>query len=82
MSFGDAGDCVGELIGPESGGLRAIFTMMNNASLNVGLQGVQAAEAATQHAIAYACERVQGPRASAPGLARSPLSSTPMSVEW
>ncbi|RHW17730.1 acyl-CoA dehydrogenase [Sphingomonas gilva] len=67
LSFGDNGDCVGELIGPEHGGMRAMFTMMNNARLNVGLQGVQVAEAATQRAVAYARERVQSARASAPG---------------
>lgn len=63
LSFGDNDDCVGELIGPEHGGMRAMFTMMNNARLNVGLQGVQVAEAATQQAIAYARERIQSARA-------------------
>jgi alkylation response protein AidB-like acyl-CoA dehydrogenase len=63
LSFGDNGDCLGELIGPEGGGMRAMFTMMNNARLNVGLQGVQTAEAATQKALAYAMERVQSARA-------------------
>ena len=67
LSFGDNGDCVGELIGPELGGIRAMFTMMNNARLNVGLQGVQVAERATQRAIDYARDRVQSSRASAPG---------------
>ena len=67
LSFGDNGDCVGELIGPEFGGIRAMFTMMNNARLNVGLEGVQVAERATQRAVAYARDRVQGPRATAPG---------------
>ncbi|SEJ68183.1 Acyl-CoA dehydrogenase [Sphingomonas sp. OV641] len=62
LSFGDHDDCVGELIGPEFGGMRAMFTMMNNARLNVGLQGVQVAEAATQKAVEYARERVQGAR--------------------
>ncbi|MEN2748012.1 acyl-CoA dehydrogenase [Sphingomonas sp. T9W2] len=67
LSFGDNGDCFGELIGAEGAGMRAMFTMMNNARLNVGLQGVQVAEAATQRAVAYARERVQSPRASAGG---------------
>jgi alkylation response protein AidB-like acyl-CoA dehydrogenase len=66
MSFGDNDDCRGWLIGPEFGGMRAMFTMMNNARLNVGLQGVQIAERATQQAVAYALERVQSPRASNP----------------
>ena len=65
LSFGDHDDCIGELIGPEHGGMRAMFTMMNNARLNVGLQGVQVAEGALQHAAAYALQRVQGARAGA-----------------
>ncbi|MDB5710522.1 MAG: acyl-CoA dehydrogenase, partial [Sphingomonas bacterium] len=67
LSFGDHDDCVGELIGEELGGIRAMFTMMNNARLNVGLQGAQVAEAATQAAVAYARDRIQSPRAGAPG---------------
>ena len=63
LSFGDHGDCVGELIGDEGGGMRAMFTMMNNARLNVGLQGVQVAERATQRAVAYARDRIQSARA-------------------
>lgn len=66
LSFGDNDDCIGELIGAECGGMRAMFTMMNNARLNVGLQGVQVAEAATQKAADYARERVQGARTSGP----------------
>ena len=65
LSFGDHDDCVGELIGAEFGGIRAMFTMMNNARLNVGLQGVQVAEGATQAAVGYALERVQGARGGA-----------------
>jgi alkylation response protein AidB-like acyl-CoA dehydrogenase len=63
LSFGDNDDCIGELIGPVNGGMRAMFTMMNNARLNVGLQGVQVAEAATQKAVEYARERIQAARA-------------------
>ncbi|PCD04276.1 acyl-CoA dehydrogenase [Sphingomonas spermidinifaciens] len=65
LSFGDNGDCVGELIGHEGGGIAGMFTMMNNARLNVGLQGVQVAERATQRAVAYALDRVQGARGGA-----------------
>jgi 3-(methylthio)propanoyl-CoA dehydrogenase len=60
MVYGDNDDCKGWLIGPEMGGIRAMFTMMNNARLNVGSQGVQIAERATQAAVAYARDRVQG----------------------
>jgi alkylation response protein AidB-like acyl-CoA dehydrogenase len=66
LSFGDNDDCIGELIGNEMGGIVAMFTMMNNARLNVGLQGVQVAERATQRAVAYARERIQSPRAGSP----------------
>ena len=65
MSFGDKDDCIGELVGPEHGGMRAMFTMMNNARLNVGLQGVEIAERATQAAVDYATGRVQSARAGA-----------------
>jgi alkylation response protein AidB-like acyl-CoA dehydrogenase len=50
----------GWLIGEENRGLAAMFTMMNAARLNVGLQGVAVAEAAYQKALAYAQERKQG----------------------
>jgi alkylation response protein AidB-like acyl-CoA dehydrogenase len=72
LSFGDHDDCIGELIGGELGGIRAMFTMMNNARLNVGLQGVQVAERATQRAVAYARERVQSARAGSPS--REPVA--------
>lgn len=50
----------GWLVGPENGGMAAMFTMMNNARLGVGVQGVGAAEGAYQHALAYAMDRKQG----------------------
>jgi len=60
MSYGENGaGAIGYLIGEEHDGLRCMFTMMNNARLNVGLQGVAVAERAYQHAVAYARERVQ-----------------------
>jgi alkylation response protein AidB-like acyl-CoA dehydrogenase len=62
MSFGDADGCVGYMIGAENGGMRAMFTMMNHARINVGLQGVGIAERAYQAALDYARERVQGLR--------------------
>lgn len=70
MLYGENDDCVGEIIGEEGGGMRAMFTMMNGARLQVGLQGVAVAEAATQHAVAYASERVQSARA---GGSREPV---------
>nr|WP_217905279.1 acyl-CoA dehydrogenase [Altererythrobacter lutimaris] len=66
MSYGDNGECVGELVGAENRGLAAMFTMMNNARINVGNQGVQIAERATQQAVYYARDRVQSARAGSP----------------
>jgi 3-(methylthio)propanoyl-CoA dehydrogenase len=63
MSFGDNDECIGELVGRENEGLKAMFTMMNSARINVGNQGVQIAERALQAAKAYARERVQSARA-------------------
>lgn len=65
MSYGDNGECIGEIVGEENRGLAAMFTMMNNARINVGAQGVQIAERATQQALAYARERIQSARAGA-----------------
>jgi acyl-CoA dehydrogenase len=62
--FGDAKGAIGWLVGEENKGLACMFTMMNNARLAVGMQGVAIAEAATQKAVAYARERTQG---KAPG---------------
>ncbi len=50
----------GWLVGKENGGMAAMFTMMNNARLGVGGEGVGVAEGAYQHALAYALERKQG----------------------
>jgi hypothetical protein len=50
----------GWLVGPEGGGMAAMFTMMNNARLGVGCQGIGAGEGAYQHALAYALDRKQG----------------------
>ena len=66
MSFGDNDQCIGELIGCEHEGLKAMFTMMNSARINVGSQGVQIAERALQAAQSYARERVQSARAGSP----------------
>ncbi|MCB1677144.1 MAG: acyl-CoA dehydrogenase [Halioglobus sp.] len=60
MAFGDNGGAVGYLLGQENQGLACMFTMMNEARLKVGIQGLAAAEGAFQKASAYARERVQG----------------------
>ena len=53
-------NATGWLVGPEQGGMAAMFTMMNNARLGVGTQGIGVADAAFQHAMTYALERKQG----------------------
>ncbi|MCF6272866.1 MAG: acyl-CoA dehydrogenase [Rhodobacteraceae bacterium] len=50
----------GWMVGEENGGMAAMFTMMNNARLGVGIQGLSQAEAAYQLALEYAHERQQG----------------------
>jgi len=60
MSYGEEGGATGYLIGEENRGLACMFTMMNNARLLVGIQGVAIAERAYQHALAYAKDRKQG----------------------
>ena len=65
MSYGEDGGAVGYLIGEANAGMRYMFTMMNNARLSVGLEGLSLAERAYQDALQYAQERRQG---RAPGL--------------
>jgi alkylation response protein AidB-like acyl-CoA dehydrogenase len=60
MSFGDGGGATGFLIGAENKGMSAMFTMMNSARLNIGMQGVGIAERSYQKALAFAKERRQG----------------------
>ncbi|CAN7577391.1 acyl-CoA dehydrogenase [Pseudorhodoferax sp. LjRoot39] len=60
MGFGENGGAIGYLVGAPHQGLACMFTMMNHARLNVGLEGVGISERAWQHARAYALERVQG----------------------
>jgi acyl-CoA dehydrogenase len=66
MVYGDRGGAVAYLIGQEHAGMACMFTMMNEARLAVGLQGVAIAERAFQHALHYAHERRQGRE---PGMA-------------
>ncbi|MGD9920453.1 MAG: acyl-CoA dehydrogenase [Pseudorhodoplanes sp.] len=65
MVYGDEGGAVGYLIGKEHAGMACMFTMMNEARLAVGLQGVAIAERAMQQALHYARDRKQG-RSDAP----------------
>lgn len=60
MQFGDKDGAIGYLVGTENEGLKYMFTMMSNARLSVGLQGVAIADRAYQHALYYAKDREQG----------------------
>ena len=64
---------IGWLIGEENRGLACMFTMMNNARLAVGMQGVAVAEAAYQKALSYAHERTQGKAAGYTGSGMAPI---------
>ncbi|MBT4934877.1 MAG: acyl-CoA dehydrogenase [Rhodospirillaceae bacterium] len=64
MSYGDNDGAIGYLVGAENEGIKCMFTMMNNARLAVGLEGVAIAERAYQQARDYALERVQSRDAS------------------
>jgi len=77
MAFGDNDGAVGTLVGQPHKGLACMFTMMNNARLSMGVQGVGVAERARQHAAAYARERLQGvdvtnPKAGKAAIVRHP----------
>ena len=60
MSYGEAGGAIGFLVGQANRGLEYMFTMMNAARLQVGLEGVGISERAYQQAAGYALQRVQG----------------------
>jgi 3-(methylsulfanyl)propanoyl-CoA dehydrogenase len=60
MAYGEKDGAIGYMVGEENRGLEFMFTMMNFARLEVGIEGVAIAERAYQRALAYAKERVQG----------------------
>ena len=60
LTLGGKGQCVGELLGEENKGMRAMFLMMNEARLLVGMQGFCCASPSYMNAVNYARERIQG----------------------
>ncbi len=66
LNFGEDGNCVGELVGKENGGLPIFFTMMNESRLIAARHGASVASSAYLHALAYARERLQGTEIGAP----------------
>jgi alkylation response protein AidB-like acyl-CoA dehydrogenase len=61
LVFGQNGKCHGWLLGEPGGGMKAMFQMMNEARISVGLQGAAQANAAFQAALTFSKERLQGP---------------------
>lgn len=66
MAYGDKGGALGYLVGQENGGIAAMFTMMNNARIGVGIQALGLMERAYQHARDFAKTRVQSRAIDAP----------------
>ena len=77
MQYGDNDGAVGYLLGEEHQGMRCMFTMMNNARLGVGVEGVGIAERAYQQALGYAHERTQGRAIGAEPGTDSPIIDHP-----
>ena len=66
MALGGKGKCMGTLLGQENKGMSAMFVMMNEARLHVGMQGFACASASYLNALNYAKERIQGAALTAP----------------
>ncbi|RTL55304.1 MAG: acyl-CoA dehydrogenase [Bradyrhizobiaceae bacterium] len=77
MSIGDKEGAVGYLIGEENNGMACMFTMMNQARLNVGIEGVGVADRAFQRALDYAQERRQGRAVGRKGDGSDPIIMHP-----
>ena len=73
MTMGDNGGAIGYLVGEENRGMQCMFTMMNQARLGVGLEGVGIADRAYQQALAFAQERRQGRAVGKPGSESDPI---------
>jgi alkylation response protein AidB-like acyl-CoA dehydrogenase len=73
MTMGDQGGAIGYLIGEENQGMRCMFTMMNQARLGVGLEGVGIADRAYQQALGFAQERRQGRALGKPADGSDPI---------
>ena len=77
LSFGDNGGAIGFLIGEENRGMQYMFTMMNQARLSVGVEGLGLGDRAYQHALQYAKDRRQGRAPGAPAGESSPIIDHP-----
>ena len=77
LSFGDNGGATGYLIGEENHGMAYMFTMMNQARLGVGIEGLALSERAYQQALEYATVRKQGRAPGAPAGESSAIVDHP-----
>lgn len=77
LSYGDNGGAVGYLVGEENHGMSYMFTMMNQARLGVGLEGLALAERAYQQALEYSVQRRQGRAPGAPAGQSSQIIDHP-----
>ncbi len=78
IEYGGRSDgAVGFLVGEERTGMRTMFTMMNNARLGVGVEGLGLAERSYQRAVDFAAERTQGRAPGAPAGRSSPIVDHP-----
>tara|TARA_B100000902_G_scaffold19406_1_gene23263 strand:+ start:4254 stop:6047 length:1794 start_codon:yes stop_codon:yes gene_type:complete len=77
LQFGDNGGATGYIVGEENSGMRYMFTMMNQARLAVGLEGLAVADRAYQQALDYALERMQGRRSDTPKGESVPIIDHP-----
>ncbi|MCC7276004.1 MAG: acyl-CoA dehydrogenase [Alphaproteobacteria bacterium] len=77
LAFGDGGGAVGFRVGEENRGLEYMFTMMNNARLSVGLEGVAIGERAYQQARGHALARIQSRELGSPDPAPVAIARHP-----
>lgn len=77
LAFGDNGGAIGTLVGELNRGLEYMFVMMNAARFAVGMEGLGLSERATQQAVAYARERIQGTEPGVRGGPKVPIIRFP-----
>ncbi|HUN54874.1 MAG TPA: acyl-CoA dehydrogenase [Smithella sp.] len=77
LNFGDNGNCIAELLGPERKGIQVMFHMMNEQRILVGMQGMAQAGTAYLHALDFAAERKQGTAFGATSGEQSAIISHP-----
>ena len=77
LNFGDNGECMAELLGPERKGIQVMFHMMNEQRILVGMQAMAQAGTAYLHALNFAKERKQGPAFGSAGTEQTTIIGHP-----